>query len=585
MANTGHLIKLVFEPVLMVTIIYILAKLFHCTRVLRWRGIRFGILGMILLWAAEVVTGLTIFRGSWMPGMAFFLLMVVPYAYIRGHSDSLEVRDFSKLKNHFITGISGMVIFFILEVVKAHFFLGIIISMAEWLALIIAMSCAFSCFVYYLIYHNLFQTDDMLPILLTDLGEASAFLRGQIGVGKIIGTVFSICVCSIITEWLVITVKRIPNGISPLYLGIVFVVSLFLFIRYVRGCFPVHEYLWAKKHIRDMEKVRGQHRENLKKLEVETENTPDRIVLVIGESANRDHMKAFNPDYPVDSTPWETRMKEEKGFYLFPRSYSNFTQTAQVMEQMLTGMNQYGHESGEYFITLMDIARKAGMETWWLSNQEDNDFFSEYIANQADYRLWTEHRKGDDRQFLSMLEKLPKKGKQFIIIHLMGSHLRYEDRIPEGMHLLPTPGAGRDVRAYDTSLLYTDQLLQDMMEWNRQRAGTSAFLYVSDHAEDMVYTHGTGHMSFDMVRIPFWIYLSPEMESVNPELAAGLSANRNALFTNDLIYDTACGLMQAPNSMYVKRFDISSRSYDLKENEAMTMHGKIKICEDPMLRK
>ena len=43
--------------------------------------------------------------------------------------------------------------------------------------------------------------------------------------------------------------------------------------------------------------------------------------------------------------------------------------------------------------------------------------------------------------------------------------------------------------------------------------------------------------------------------------------------------------MQAPNSMYVKRFDISSRSYDLKENEAMTMHGKIKICEDPMLRK
>lgn len=45
-----------------------------------------------------------------------------------------------------------------------------------------------------------------------------------------------------------------------------------------------------------------------------------------------------------------------------------------------------------------------------------------------------------------------------------------------------------------------------------KRIHPDSIMYVSDHGEDMKYTHGTGHFTFDMVRIPCWIYASSELK-------------------------------------------------------------------------
>ena len=70
-------------------------------------------------------------------------------------------------------------------------------------------------------------------------------------------------------------------------------------------CFPLREIRLVRKSIREMKKARTVHADNLAhRFKAELTGKPDgNIFLIIGESANRDHMKAFNPDYPYETTP------------------------------------------------------------------------------------------------------------------------------------------------------------------------------------------------------------------------------------------------------------------------------------------
>ena len=165
-----------------------------------------------------------------------------------------------------------------------------------------------------------------------------------------------------------------------------------------------------------------------------------------------------------------------------------------------------------------------------------------------------------------------------MILHIMGSHLRYGDRYPVDFPVIS--GSSQRVSEYDTSIAYTDDILRRMWEKAEKKLHPSVIMYVSDHSEDMKYTHGTGHFTFDMTRIPLWIYLSPSYRKKHKDRAEALRSHQDCVFTNDLVFDTLCGLMQASNYGRTDRFDLSSPDYDLSRDEAMTMHGKVHIAED-----
>lgn len=55
-------------------------------------------------------------------------------------------------------------------------------------------------------------------------------------------------------------------------------------------------------------------------------------------------------------------------------------------------------------------------------------------------------------------------------------------------------------------------------------------------------------------------------------------------FTNDLIYDVLCGLLGGESdSFYQSRLDISSPDYAINKDNALTLHGKRHVLEDPTL--
>ena len=291
-------------------------------------------------------------------------------------------------------------------------------------------------------------------------------------------------------------------------------------------------------------------------------------------------MKAFNEDYFADTTPWETEMKKDSHFYFLDKAYACFSQTAQVLSYLLTGMNQYNHQGSSYMISLIDAAKAAGMDTWWISNHEGNDTLTLSIAEAADHLMWTKARQGDDAQILDLLDKIPDKGNHFIVIHLMGSHIRYKDRVPENYAKEVSLKLDKPLSNYDMSIMYTDSMLHKIYDFLRESIHPDSIMYVSDHGEDMKYTHGTGHFTFDMVRIPCWIYVSPELQQKRPKLVENLQRNSSSVFTNDLVFDTISGFMGVRTSAYSPQYDLSSDSYNLPLSDARTMHGKIGLESD-----
>ena len=109
-------------------------------------------------------------------------------------------------------------------------------------------------------------------------------------------------------------------------------------------------------------------------------------------------------------------------------------------------------------------------------------------------------------------------------------------------------------------------------------------VYLSDHGEDMKYTHTASPFLFNMVRIPLWVYFSPDYQRNNPNLINGLKVHKEAFFTNDLLFETLSGIMNAQHNSYEDIYDLSSNNYMITKDNALTMHGKKRIKDDEIVR-
>lgn len=131
----------------------------------------------------------------------------------------------------------------------------------------------------------------------------------------------------------------------------------------------------------------------------------------------------------------------------------------------------------------------------------------------------------------------------------------------------------------------TDKVLQAIFDYAEKNLNLQAAIYSSDHGEDMVYSHGAAKFTFDMVRIPVFIYLSPEFSQLYPNKNRYIKEHEQSVFTNDLLFDTICGLFAAANSQYNDRFDLFNENYKLPADMAVTKHGKYLISDDAKIGK
>ena len=316
-------------------------------------------------------------------------------------------------------------------------------------------------------------------------------------------------------------------------------------------------------------------------------------VLIIGESATRNHLSLYG--YKHDTTPrMRERISENKDnfrFISFRNAYSSFTHTVQSVTNALTNVNQYNGEDLSHAVSIIDIAGKAGFDTYWLSNQSGDSMIVTpltAISMSADnIKFVSESHKGGKIFDLDILDIVPKKFNaekdSLVIIHLMGSHTKYLDRFPEDFSRFFDE---EDIiNEYDNSIYYTDYVVDRFFQHFSANTNLKFFGYFSDHGADprqMGNDHNTTHFVFDMVRIPFIVGFSEKYLQQNDTIVSTLSQRIDTCFTNDLIFDLMLSVMGLTSSNYYNSsYDLSSNSYSINMENARTLLGEKKISEDP----
>lgn len=288
---------------------------------------------------------------------------------------------------------------------------------------------------------------------------------------------------------------------------------------------------------------------------------PSTIIMVIGESACRDYMKVYTPDFPYDDTPWLSGMKTDPDFLIFNNVYACNTQTVPCLTQALTEAGQYNKKSYADSATVLNAAKKLGYTTYWFTKQGRtgiNDANVTMIAETAD-RMYGRSGGdvGYDHELLSQFKATRFVQRSFIVFHLMGSHIDFSNRYPKAYERFQ----GDRSAEYANTILYTDEFLRKVYEYAKNSLNLRVMLYFSDHGEDFGAERHPDVFNMHTVRIPFFIYFSPEYQRENPDKFRRLCLNKDKYFTNDMLYNTLCGILSAYSNHYDQSEDISSSAY------------------------
>ncbi len=312
------------------------------------------------------------------------------------------------------------------------------------------------------------------------------------------------------------------------------------------------------------------------------------FVLVIGESQNRTRMSAYG--YGLKTTPWLDSMRSDPNMLLFDKAYSCHVQTVPALTYALTAKNQYNDIPLEEAVSLIEVAKAAGYETVWLSNQVRYGSWGTpitVIAEAADQKVWVNSHQGDtldtdyyDGELVSRLDSLKKSGRMLIVVHLMGSHTSYHSRYPAEFEEFRADGKASE---YDNSLLYNDYVMENMLEKLREWPDFKGLVYFSDHSEGVNYGMGHNHSTFiyDMAYIPLYMYFTPAWQQTNADKMQNLRRETNAVFTNDLIFNTLLGVMGiSSKALDEEQNDLTSAGYDARVERFKTLYGDRSVIED-----
>lgn len=457
---------------------------------------------------------------------------------------------------------------------------------------------------YYLSTWHCITPATMMALYQTNPEEALGFVKNIIGVGGIGGAIVGIAI--ILGLFYFANVKAQTNDEPTVFYSSFFqryrndikwILSIALIVYGGYYLFPrtdiVSNWLEVRAYMKELQSYNDKHVSVFNNLQLSTtetaaQKTPGTVILVIGESSSRDYMKMYTPDFPYDDTPWQGSLYQNPNFNVFKHAYSSYVQTVPTLERALTERNQYDDKPFFDATTIIDVAKKAGYHTSWLSNQGvygEYDTAISLIAKASDTPRWAHESYAFSDQYdgalLPLLKDVPKNQNNFIVIHIMGSHIYYNDRYPHEFSKWKQGPNPEGIEAYANSQLYTDWLLQEIYTYAKDNLNLQAMVYFSDHGENIKTSHNPDIFNFGMTRIPMWVYLSPTYRTAYPETANTLRNHEQQYFTNDLLYDMLVGIIHAPSGNYDATRDFSNKAYRFNVNNLTTMLGTQPLSLDP----
>lgn len=225
--------------------------------------------------------------------------------------------------------------------------------------------------------------------------------------------------------------------------------------------------------------------------------SPEKIFFIIGESAGRAHYSLYG--YSQKTSPFFDSLAQVVPTPLsFYDAYAPASITRDALRIVLSFSTPRDIKPFFENYNIIDLANKAGYETVWISNQDkvgESDSYIGFVSANATESFYEKDFVKEDFKLLTYIKEAYKPGKkQFFVIHLLGSHVPYDERYDD-IDAQAFPGKKTRTLEYDRSIHHTDRLLSEIYGIMKQN-DSSVLYYFSDHAE-LVENGGHGVLVFD----------------------------------------------------------------------------------------
>ncbi|SET09723.1 sulfatase-like hydrolase/transferase [Thorsellia anophelis] len=222
------------------------------------------------------------------------------------------------------------------------------------------------------------------------------------------------------------------------------------------------------------------------------ESNAHTVWLIIADSIRADHMQIFG--YERETTPnlvkWQSKgLTAHKGIAAAVATAASIPLMMNVIQDPGNLLQLKSEETN-----LFKLAKEAGFKTTWLSSQGSrvlNDLGVRHIdtlIGQEDALIRFEQKR--DQAIIEFIDEQNLQGKNFVVILLRGAHAPYKinydpnrkefakwndddelDRIIEGKN------------SYDNSILFTDSVLDQILERIYSLEGENHVVITADHGQ------------------------------------------------------------------------------------------------------
>ena len=289
--------------------------------------------------------------------------------------------------------------------------------------------------------------------------------------------------------------------------------------------------------------------------------TPEVVVLVIGESSRYDRWSLNH--YERETNPL---LKQESNLVVLPDVITAVSATRLSVPVIISRKPaMQSLKEGFSEKSLLTAYKEAGFKTFWLSNQISFGQFDTPVsvfAKEADVVQFLNlggftNNSNFDQILLDPLHNAmaDPAQKKLIVLHTLGSHWNYSHRYPKAFDRWQPSLFGVDQPAYtdikikpqlnnsyDSSILYTDWFLSQVIKVLKDAHQSDALMYLSDHGQTLY--DGTcklafhGHNTQFEFHIPAMVWYSDLFKERYPDKVAQLLRHRNARLATENVFHT-----------------------------------------------
>ena len=353
---------------------------------------------------------------------------------------------------------------------------------------------------------------------------------------------------------------------------------------------------------------------------------PKVYVMVVGETARAHNFSLYG--YPRDTNPL---LSKTPGIIAFPDAMTQSNTTHKSVPMLLSAASAEDFERLFHEKGILAAFKEAGFHTVFISNQQPNHSFIDFLGEQADehYFLKKDASSKENHYDADLLKKLDeilpetdasssshyRYRKLFVVLHTYGSHFNYQERYPRSFaYFKPDsrseakPENRQDLlNAYDNTIRYTDYILHGIVErlqkWEKLQAKvlaktqaktlgatsqpTSAMLYTSDHGENIfdddrrLFLHAAPKASDYELHVPFIIWTSEGFGKQYPGAWKALGENRTKQVQTSLsAFHTMLGIGGIRTPYRLDKYSVASGKYHPTRLLYLDDHDEAILQED-----